>query len=98
MHGLNHTKQLLNLLCIVYINKKGLQIKDLNHIKWTIPDRLLQAISLQWTNNGVYTGLDFFFWTYSSCGASGLKFSLVLTPVDLVLKSGILKETKHIIQ
>ena len=27
-----------------------------------------------------------------------LNFSLVLTPVELVLKSGILKETKHIIQ
>ena len=36
------------------------------------------------------------FLTYSSCGASGLNFSLVLTPVELVLKSGILKETKHI--
>ena len=36
------------------------------------------------------------FWTY--CGASGLNFSLVLTPVELVLKSGILKETKHIFQ
>ena len=44
------------------------------------------------------TGLEIFFWTYSSCGASGLNFSLVLTPVELVLKSGILKETKHIIQ
>ena len=43
-------------------------------------------------------GLDFFLGTYSSCGASGLNFSLVLTPVELVLKSGILKETKHIIQ
>ena len=31
------------------------------------------------------------FLTYSSCGASGLNFSLVLTPVELVLKSGILK-------
>ena len=38
------------------------------------------------------------FGTYSSCGASGLNFSLVLTPDELVLKSGILKETKHIIQ
>ena len=36
-------------------------------------------------------GSNFFFWTYSSCGASGLKFSLVLTPVELVLRSGILK-------
>ena len=44
------------------------------------------------------TGLEKIFWTYSSCGASGLNFSLVLTPVELVLKSGILKETKHIIQ
>ena len=34
-----------------------------------------------------------FFGTYSSCGASGLNFSLVLTPVELVLKSSILKET-----
>ena len=40
-------------------------------------------------------GLKKFFGTYSSCGASGLNFSLVLTPVELVLKSGILKETKH---
>ena len=32
------------------------------------------------------------------CGASGLNFSIVLTPVELVLKSGILKETKHIIK
>ena len=45
-----------------------------------------------------YAGLEIFFWTYSSCGASGLNFSLVLTPVELALKSGILKETKHIIQ
>ena len=44
------------------------------------------------------TGLEKIFCTYSSCGASGLNFSLVLTPVELVLKSGILKETKHIIQ
>ena len=44
------------------------------------------------------SGLETFFWTYSSCGASGLNFSLVLTPVELVLKSDILKETKHIIQ
>ena len=44
------------------------------------------------------SGLEIFFWTYSSCGASGLNFSLVLTPVGLVLKSVILKETKHIIQ
>ena len=43
-------------------------------------------------------GLENIFWTYSSCGASGLNFSLVLTPVELGLKSGILKETKHIIQ
>ena len=43
-------------------------------------------------------GLENFVWTYSSCGASGLNFSLVLTPVELVFKSGILKETKHIIQ
>ena len=43
-------------------------------------------------------GLEILFLTYSSCGASGLIFSLVLTPVELVLKSGILKETKHIIQ
>ena len=45
-----------------------------------------------------YTGLEIIFWAYSSCGASGLNFSLVFTPVELVLKSGILKETKHIIQ
>ena len=44
------------------------------------------------------SGLGFFGGTYSSCRASGLNFSLVLTPVELVLKSGILKETKHIIQ
>ena len=44
------------------------------------------------------SGLENSFWTYSSCGASGLNFSLVLTPVELVLKSGILKETKHIVQ
>ena len=44
------------------------------------------------------SGLEKFFWTYSSCRASGLIFSLVLTPVELVLRSGILKETKHIIQ
>ena len=43
-------------------------------------------------------GLENFLGTYSSCGASGPKFSLVLTAVELVLKSGILKETKHIIQ
>ena len=36
-------------------------------------------------------GLEIFILTYSSCGASGLNFSLVLTPVELVLKSGILK-------
>ena len=47
---------------------------------------------------GHNTGLEIFVWTYLSCGASGLNFSLVLTPVELVLKSGILKETKHIIQ
>ena len=46
----------------------------------------------------VQSGLEISFWTYLSCGASGLNFSLVLTPVELVLKSGILKETKHIIQ
>ena len=50
------------------------------------------AKNLEWS------GLENIFWTYSSCGASGLNFSLVLTPVELVLKSGILKETKHIIQ
>ena len=32
-------KQLTNILNIQ--NKKGLQIKDLNYIKWTIPDRLV---------------------------------------------------------
>ena len=47
---------------------------------------------------GDASGLEKIFWTYSSCGASGLKFSLVLTQVELVLKSGILKEIKHIIQ
>ena len=47
-------------------------------------------------NLAAVAGLEFFFWTYSSCGASGLNFSLALTPVELVLKSGILKETKHI--
>ena len=47
---------------------------------------------------GVFSGLEIFCWTYSSCGASGLNFSLVLTPDELVLKSGISKETKHIIQ
>ena len=31
-------------------------------------------------------GLENIFGTYSSCGASGLNFSLVLTPVALVLK------------
>ena len=36
----------------------------------------------------VPTGLEIFVWAYSSCGASGLNFSLVLTPVELVLKSG----------
>ena len=41
------------------------------------------------------SGLEKNFWTNSSCGASGLIFSLVLTPVELVLKSGILKETTH---
>ena len=46
----------------------------------------------------VLSGLENLFLTYSSCGASGLNFSLVLTSVELVLKSGILKETKHIIQ
>ena len=38
----------------------------------------------------VYTGLEKIFLTYSSFGASGLNFPLVLTPVELVLKSGIL--------
>ena len=33
------------------------------------------------------SGLEIFLGTYSSCGASGLKFSLVLTPVELVLKN-----------
>ena len=46
----------------------------------------------------ILPGPEKIFWTYSSCGASGLNFSLVLTPVELVLKSGILKETKNIIQ
>ena len=32
------------------------------------------------------SGLEIIFGTYSSCGASGLNFSLVLTPVALVLK------------
>ena len=32
-----------------------------------------------------YSGLENIFGTYSSCGASGLNFSLVLTPVALVL-------------
>ena len=36
----------------------------------------------------VQSGLEIFVWTYSSCGASGLNFSLVFTPVELVLKSG----------
>ena len=35
------------------------------------------------------SGLEKKFFTYSSCGASGLNFSLVLTPVELVLKSDI---------
>ena len=48
--------------------------------------------------NEATSGLENLFLTYSSCGASGLNFSLVLTSVELVLKSGILKETKHIIQ
>ena len=46
----------------------------------------LPGLSLASTVQG-----SIFFWTYSSCGASGLNFSLVLTPVELVLKSGILK-------
>ena len=33
------------------------------------------------------SGLENFLGTYSSCGASGLNFSLVLTPVELVLKA-----------
>ena len=37
-------------------------------------------------NWGVSTGLEIIFGTFSSCGASGLNFSLVLTPVALVLK------------
>ena len=37
---------------------------------------------------GDISGLEIFVWTYLSCGASGLNFSLVLTPVELVLKSG----------
>lgn len=42
-------------------------------------------------------GLKIIFGTYSSCGANGLNFSLVLIPVALFLKkSGILKETKNI--
>ena len=36
-------------------------------------------------------GLEIFVWTYSSCGASCLNFSLVLTPIELVLKSGFKK-------
>ena len=46
-----------------------------------------------------FTGLEIFFGTYSSCGASGLKFSLVLTPVELVLKniSNIKIENNHMI-
>ena len=43
----------------------------------------------------LFPGLENVCWTYSSCGASGLNFSLVLTPVELVLKSGILKEIKY---
>ena len=43
------------------------------------------------------SGLEIIFGTYLSCGASGLNFSLVLTPVALVLKlSGILKGYKNI--
>ena len=34
----------------------------------------------------VATGLEIIFKTHSSCGASGLNFLLVLTPVALVLK------------
>ena len=45
--------------------------------------------------DSTFTGLENFCLTYTSCGASGLNFSLVLTPVELVLKSGILKETEH---
>ena len=47
-------------------------------------------------DKGDVSGLEKIFWTYSSCGASGLNFSLVLTPAELVLKSGILKETNLI--
>ena len=54
--------------------------------------------SLQYLYVNRAQGSKFFFLTYSSCGASGINFSLVLTPVELVLKSGILKKTKHIIQ
>ena len=38
-----------------------------------------------------HAGLEISFWSYSSCGTSGLNLSLVLTPVELVLKSGILR-------
>ena len=61
-----------------------------------------QALKITWIRrmlqDDIKSGLEIFFWTYSSCGASGLNFSLVLTPIELVLKCSILKETKHIIQ
>ena len=60
--------------------------------------KLLNENEIQESSQGQKSGLENIFWTYSSCGASGLNFSLVLTLVELVLKSGILKETKHIIQ
>ena len=62
------------------------------------PPQLFQNWGHKNLKDLVCPGLEISFWTYSSCGASGLNFSHVLTPVELVLKSGILKETKHIIQ
>ena len=47
------------------------------------------VLTLYPIGGGGGAGLEKNFWTYSSCGASGLNFSLVLTPDELVLKSGI---------
>ena len=46
------------------------------------------SVRLRTLHSTARAGLEIFVWTYSSCGASGLNFSLVLTPVELVLNSG----------
>ena len=58
-----------------------ISFRDLRSIR-----RRAESASLFCGFQNWYPGLENLFLTYSSCGASSLNFSLVLTSVELVLK------------